>query len=48
MVIPAKNEGSWEKFRLSKFTHKLHAMRFIRMHEIETWLNELGKSSNSN
>ena len=48
MAIPTKNGGSWEKFHLLKFTHKLCAMKFICMHEIETWLDELGKSSNSN
>ena len=48
MAIPAKTGGSWERFRLLKFMHKLCAIEFICMHEVEAWLDELGENSNSN
>ena len=41
MAIPAKNEGSWERLHLLKFTHKLHAIKFLRTREVETWLDKL-------
>ena len=48
MAIPAKTGGSWERFHLLKFTHKLRAIEFLCMCEVETWLDELGEISNLN